>query len=153
MRRCGWLLMAFVGALFTTALADAQQAGGSAIQGRVVDEQQALLPGVALVITHQDSGTFRETTTGPDGSYFVTGLPPGLYRVTADLPSFKKLTRSDVRLQLGATQTLELRLELGAIAESVTVTGDAPQVDLTSAQVGGNVVARRRFSGSAVADA
>ena len=69
-----------------------QQGGGSALQGRVVDEQQAVLPGVAIVITHQDNGTFRETVSGPDGAYFVPGLQPGRYRVTADLQGFKKLT-------------------------------------------------------------
>ena len=120
-------------------LAEAQQVGGSAIQGRAVDQQQAVLPGVTIVITHQETGTFRETATGPEGTYFITGLPPGPYRVTADLQGFKRLTRENVRLQLGATQTLELTLEVGTVAETVTVSGQAALVDLTSAQVGGTL--------------
>src|SRR5688572_5258688 len=136
------LLAAAVGVLVTASLAQANQAGGSALQGRVVDEQQAVLPGVAIIVTNQDSGTFRETVSGPDGAYFVPGLQPGRYRIAADLQGFKKLTRENVVLLLGSTQTIELRLEVGGVAETVTVTEEAPPVDLTSARVGGNVASR-----------
>jgi hypothetical protein len=130
------------GMLLIAAVAEAQLAGGSAIQGRVVDVQQGVLPGVTVVITSQESGTFRETATGSDGTYFVTGLVPGPYRVTADLAGFKKATRDNVRLELGVTQTLDLRLEVGGLEETVTVTEEAPPVDLTSPQVGGTVAAQ-----------
>ena len=140
MFRSASLLTAF-GVLLATVFVDGQ-GGGSALQGRVTDEQQAVLPGVAIVVTHQENGTFRETVSGPDGAYFVPGLLPGRYRVTADLAGFKKFMREDVTLLLGSTQTLELRLEVGAISETVTVTEAAPPVDLTSARVGGNVGSR-----------
>jgi carboxypeptidase family protein/TonB-dependent receptor-like protein len=140
MRRYTWLWAAF-GVLLTATSVQAQ-AGGSALQGRVVDQQQAVLPGVAIVVTHQENGTFRETTSGPDGAYFVPGLLPGRYRVTADLQGFKKFVREDVILLLGSTQTLELRLEVGGLTETVTVSEEAPPVDLTSARVGGNVGSR-----------
>jgi outer membrane receptor for ferrienterochelin and colicin len=135
------LLAAFSVVVLTTALIEAQ-GGGSALQGHAVDEQQAMLPGVAIVVTNQDDGTFRETVSGPDGAYFVPGLLPGRYRITADLSGFKKLSREGVVLLLGATQTVDLRLEVGGIQETVTVSGEAPQVDLTSARVGGNVASR-----------
>jgi hypothetical protein len=135
-------LRVFIGVMLLPAVAAAQQAGGSAIQGRVFDAQQAVLPGVAVVITNQESGTFRETVTGPDGTYFVTALVPGPYRVTADLAGFKKSTRDNVRLELGTTQTLDLRLEVGGLEETVTVTEEAPPVDLTTAQVGGTVASQ-----------
>ena len=118
--------------------AEAQQAGGSALRGRVVDAQEAVLPGVAIVVTHIESGTVRETVTGPDGTYFVTGIIPGPYRITGSLEGFKQFAQ-EVRLQIGETATLVLTLEVGTVAESVTVTGEAPLVDLTSTQVAGNV--------------
>jgi Carboxypeptidase regulatory-like domain/TonB dependent receptor-like, beta-barrel len=131
-------LLAF-GVLVSTSLAaEAQQAGGSAIRGRVVDAQQSVLPGVAIVVTHTESGTVRATVTGPDGTYFVTGIIPGPYRITGELEGFKRFTQ-DVRLQIGETATLDLTLEVGTVAESVTVTGEAPLVDVTSTQVAGNV--------------
>ena len=124
------------------ALAHAQQVGGSAIQGRVIDDQGAVLPGVSVVVTHQDSGTFRETTTGVDGTWFVTGIPPGRYRVAADLQGFKKFQQDDINLVLGSTATVEVKLEVGGFTETITVSGEVPQVDLTSAQVGGNVASQ-----------
>ena len=142
MRRYMWSLLAAFGVLVSALVAEANQGGGSALQGRVVDAQQAVLPGVAIVVTNQDNGTFRETVSGPDGAYFVPGLQPGRYRITADLQGFKKLAREDVVLLLGSTQTVELRLDVGGVAETVTVTEEAPPVDLTSARVGGNVGSR-----------
>ena len=91
-----------------------------------------------MVVTHQESGTFRETVTAADGTFFITGIVPGPYQVAATLEGFRKLTR-DVRLEVGATVTLDLSLEVGALTETVTVTTEAPLVDITSTQVGGNV--------------
>ena len=129
MRRYRSFLLAFV-VLLTSAAAQAQQVGGSALQGRVIDQQQSVLPGVTVVITNQDNGTFRETVTGPDGTYFATGLQAGRYKVAAELSGFKRFTREDVSLNLGSTQTVEIRLEIGRLEEAVTVTGDSPPVDL-----------------------
>ena len=125
--------------LLATVTSAAGQGGDSAIRGRVVDGQQAVLPGAAIVVTNRDTGATRETVSGVDGSYFVTSLPPGPYRVTAELGGFRPLTRDDVVLRLGATSTVDLQLALGGIAESVTVTGEAAQVDLTSSQAGGSI--------------
>src|SRR5262245_17749751 len=101
--------------LLMSATAQAQQVGGSALQGRVVDEQQAVLPGVLIVITNQDNGTFRTTVTGPDGTYFATGLQAGRYKISAELSGFKKSTREDVVLALGSTPTVEIRLDVGGL--------------------------------------
>jgi Carboxypeptidase regulatory-like domain/TonB dependent receptor/TonB-dependent Receptor Plug Domain len=134
-RYCVVLACSFLVVL--AASAEAQQ-GSSSIRGRIVDQQGAVLPGVAVIVTHQESGTFRETVTAPDGTYFIAGIVPGPYQVSAALEGFRKLTR-DVRLEIGATLTVDLSLEVGALTEVVTVTSEAPQVDLTSPQVGGNV--------------
>ena len=72
MRRPIFVLV-FALACGLSAAAEAQQ-GGSAIRGRVTDEQKGVLPGASVVLTHQESGTVRETITGPDGSYLVQGL-------------------------------------------------------------------------------
>jgi outer membrane receptor protein involved in Fe transport len=119
-------------------VAEAQQ-GGSSIRGRVVDQSDAVLPGVTVVATHQERGTTRETITGTDGTFSIPGLIPGVYRVAASLPGFRTLTQEDLTLRVGATLSLDLSLQVGAVEETLTVTAEAPQVDLTSAQVGGNV--------------
>jgi outer membrane receptor protein involved in Fe transport len=126
--------------LLVVATAEAQQ-GGSSIRGRITDEQQAVLPGAAITLTHAESGTVRETITGEDGTYLISGLVPGPYRLSAALSGFSRLVREDIVLRLGATLQVDLSLRVGALQESLTVTAEAPQVDLTSVQVGGNVSA------------
>ena len=59
--------------------------GTSEITGRVVDPHGGVLPGVAIVLTNEDTGIFRETTSGADGTYFASQLVPGRYRVVANL--------------------------------------------------------------------
>lgn len=130
------LLIGFLA--LSSTVADAQQ-GVSSIRGRVVDSQGGVLPGVSVVITHQESGNYRQVQSNVDGTYFVTGIVPGLYRVEAELSGFKKYTRTGVLLEVGTTMTLEVVMDVGTLEETVTVTGDAPLVDLTSSQVGGNV--------------
>src|SRR5256885_14962184 len=95
------------------------QGQSSAVQGRVVDESGAALPGVTVVVTHQGSGVFRQVVSNADGSYFLTGIVPGPYRVTAELTGFRKFDRSDLLLTVGNTATLDITLGIGALEESV----------------------------------
>ena len=122
---------------FATAV-EAQQ-GSSAIRGRVTDEQKGVLPGVAIVVTHQESGTIREATTTADGTYLVEGLVPGPYRLMAQLTGFSRLTQEDLLLPIGVTLQVDLALKVGGVEENVLVTAESPQVDLTTAQVGGRL--------------
>jgi hypothetical protein len=119
-------------------LAEAQQ-GSSAIRGRITDQGQGVLPGVAITVTHAGSGTVRETVSGEDGTYLVPGLIPGPYKVSAVLQGFSRLTQEDLVLRVGTTLQVDLTLRVGGLEESLTVEAEAPQVDLTAAQVGGNV--------------
>ena len=117
----------------------AQQGQYSAIQGRISDESSLALPGVTVVVTHQESGMFRQVVSNADGSYFIANIVPGPYRITAELSGFKKYERSDVLLTIGNTTALEITLSVGAVEERVTVTGEAPLVDTTSKQIGANI--------------
>ncbi|HEY0875746.1 MAG TPA: TonB-dependent receptor [Vicinamibacterales bacterium] len=118
-----------------------QQATGE-LRGRVVDPQGAVMPGVTIVARDADSGLFRETVTNAEGTFFFSGIRPGRYEVTAELAGFKKLTRPDVRVEVGKTASVDLRLEVGGIEQQVTVTGEAPLVDTSSKEVGGNITNR-----------
>ncbi|HKB11939.1 MAG TPA: carboxypeptidase regulatory-like domain-containing protein [Vicinamibacterales bacterium] len=117
----------------------AAQGQSSAVQGHVVDDSGSAMPGVTVVVTHQGSGVFRQVVSNDDGSYFVTGILPGPYRITAELSGFRKYERSDVLLTVGNTATIDITLGIGALEESVTVTGEAPLVDITSKQIGANI--------------
>lgn len=127
------------GLLIVSGGSAASQQAQSSLQGRIVDESGAVLPGVVVVVTHQQTGMFRQVVSNEDGSYYVTGIVPGVYRVTAELQGFKKYERPDVVLEIGRTTTLDIRLEVGLLEETVTVTGEAPLVDVTSKQIGGHI--------------
>ena len=122
----------------TAAVALAQQ-GSAELRGRVTDEQGAALPGAAIVIKHQESGIFRQASTTADGSYYLAGVPPGTYELSAELTGFKRISRRDVRLEVGKTSTIDISLQVGGISEALTVTAESPIVDITSKEVGGHI--------------
>src|SRR5438093_12725416 len=97
-------LSVFTGLLIlTVAISAAAQGQSSAVQGRVLDESGAALPGVVVVVTHQGSGVFRQVVSNAAGSYFVTGIIPGPDRITAELPGLRKYARPDHTLAYGTT--------------------------------------------------
>lgn len=123
-------------ALFT---GDARAQGLSDMRGTVVDSSGAALPGVQIVITNQATGTYREVTSNVDGSWSVPGLTPGAYQVSAELAGFRRFLRRDLAVVVGTTATVPISLELGALEETITVTSEAPLIDVTSKQIGGNI--------------
>ena len=112
--------------------------GLSDMRGTVVDSSGGALPGVSIVITNQATGTFREATSNADGSWSVPGLSPGAYGVTAT-DQMNRFLRRDLAVIVGTTATVPVTLELGALEETVTVTTEAPLVDVTSKRIGGNI--------------
>jgi len=113
--------------------------GLSDMRGTVVDSSGGALPGVQIVITNQATGTFREATSNADGSWYVPGLVPGAYQVSAELTGFKRFLRRDLSVIVGTTTTVPVSLELGALEETITVTTESPLIDVTSKQIGGNI--------------
>jgi len=130
------LALALGAFLCTAAVPVLAQQGTSEISGRVLDEQGGVLPGVAIVATNEDNGNVRETVSNADGSYFVGQIVPGRYRILAELQGFKNLDRRDIIVEVGRTRSIELILQLGGVAETVTVTAQGPLVDVTSPEVG-----------------
>ncbi|HEX2458385.1 MAG TPA: carboxypeptidase-like regulatory domain-containing protein, partial [Vicinamibacterales bacterium] len=124
--------------LLALGSAHAQQGTGE-LRGRVVDAQSALLPGVTIVARNEGSGQFREILSGADGSFFMSALTPGSYELTAQLSGFKKYQRASVRVEVGKTVSIDIRLEVGGVEEEVTVSAESPLVDTTTKQLGGSV--------------
>ena len=129
-------VVALVGVTATSVLA---QQGRSELRGRVTDETGGALPGVTVFLQNEADGTFREVITGADGSYFAAQLLPGTFSVTVALPGFTTFQTTGYELRVGATVPLDIVLGVGALEETVTVSGQAPLVDLTSAEVGGTL--------------
>jgi hypothetical protein len=140
-KKIAHLLLGGVAVAILSAPATAQQ-GSAEIRGRVLDQQGGNVPGASIVLRNQATGMYRLAVSAPDGAYFLGGVTPGTYELTAELPGFKKYTRRDVRLEIGKTSTLDVRLEVGQLEEQMTVTAEAPIVDVTSKEVGGNITDR-----------
>ncbi|MFA5909131.1 MAG: carboxypeptidase regulatory-like domain-containing protein [Vicinamibacterales bacterium] len=131
-----WLVTLF---LCAAAVPLRAQQGTAEIAGKIADEQGAVLPGVAIVATNEATGVFREATSGPAGTFFLSQLVPGPYRLVAKLPGFRTTDRTGLILQVGKTLTINLSLAVGGLEETVRVTGESPLIDTTSSRVGGNI--------------
>ena len=101
------------------------------ILGEVKDSTGATLPGVTVTAVNQANGLTRETVTDALGTYRFTAMPPGVYTVKAALAGFKEATRADVRLAINSQVAAPFALEVGGVAETITVTEQAPLVDTT----------------------
>jgi hypothetical protein len=115
------------------------------ITGRVEDTSAARIPGVSVKLTSPAIQGQRQTVTDEGGNYRFANLPIGTYSVTYDLPGFKTIVRQDIVVQGGVTVTLNPQMEVATVAETVTVTGESPVVDVEQAKIGLNF-------GSAVKD-
>src|SRR5438552_2674038 len=133
---------AVLGVLVVAGASAGAQQGTGELRGRVVDAQNAVLPGVAVVAKNEASGQFLEVVSGADGSFFMSALTPGSYVVSAQLPGFKRYQRGGVRVEVGKTQSVDVQLQVGGIEQEVTVTAESPLVDTTTKQLGGSVQAQ-----------
>src|SRR4029078_8662231 len=138
MYRCG-SIAAILAAFFLATIPVSAQQGTGELRGRVLDAQNAVLPGVTVVARNEASGTFREIFSGPDGSFFMSALTPGSYEISAQLSGFKKYQRKGVRVEVGKTQSIDVKLEVGGVEENVTVLAESPLVDTTRKQIGGSL--------------
>ncbi len=110
------------------------------VDGTVTDQSNAPLPGVTVELTSPNLQGVRTAVTSADGRYRFPAVPPGPYKVTAELAGFGKVEKR-ATVTLDATQTVNLSLALSTTAE-VTVTGEAPLVDTTSTTQGTNYSAK-----------
>jgi len=125
-----WTIAAILGmALATSDTAEAQQTG--AISGVVRDAQGGLLPGVTVNVTGEGL-TARSTVSTDAGLYSLTGLQPGSYTAAFELAGFTTQTRDGVVVQVNRTTRLDLELGVGALQETITVSGETPVVDVSS---------------------
>ncbi len=122
-------------ALGAAVPAAAQITTGS-ILVRTVDEQGAVMPGVTVTISSPILVVGQMTgTTDAGGNLRFPSLPPGAYRIKVELSGFQTIIREDIRVLVGDTTTVELGMKVAALAETVTVHGDSPVIDTTSANV------------------
>ena len=109
------------------------QAVKGTLVGNVTDSAGLALPGATVTITEVNTNISASTVTNESGYYVFSSLTNGVYRVEAELAGFRKAIRQGVEVQVNATMRADLKLEVGAMAETVTVIGQSPllQTDRT----------------------
>lgn len=106
------------------------------VEGVVSDESGAVLPGVTVTVTNLDTGDQRVVVTNESGLYRAPLLPLGKYRVSAELTGFKKFEQTGINISAGQTAVISIKLGVGALSETISVTADAPLVDLSKTEQG-----------------
>ncbi len=136
MVRVGQLGLPVVAVLCSFLLASPAQAQSqSAIAGLVKDTSGAILPGVTVEAASPALiEKVRTVVTDGGGRYNIVALPPGVYVVTFTLPGFNTFKREGVVLAAGFSASVNADMQVGALEETVTVTGEAPLVDTQSAR-------------------
>jgi Carboxypeptidase regulatory-like domain len=114
----------------------AQTAGTGALTGTVKDPSGAVIPNATVTITSTDTGQARTTTTGPDGVYKFSLLPPGNYRVRFEAGGFKPVDVPSATITVTETGVLDRILEVGAQTQSVTVQSEVEVVQTASSALG-----------------
>ena len=123
---------------FVTLLAGASHAQTTQgrLTGMVTDAQGAILPGATVTVTSPALIGVQSTVSQPDGRYLFPALPTGAYKIVIELSGFQKMTREGVQVVLGQTISVDAQLPLASLAETVTVTGESPVIDVTTTRVG-----------------
>ena len=109
------------------------------VSGTVSDSTGAVIQAAAVTVTDVDTGTSRGVTTDAAGRYLVPSLPVGNYEVRASKSGFSDEVRTGINLVVGQSATVDFKLNVGQTTQAITVTGDAPLVDATTADISGLV--------------
>ena len=107
--------------------------------GSVTDESKAVLPGVIITATDIATGRPYQAVSDQRGEYLITNVAAGRYKLQAELSGFGTIVHPNVEVLVGQNVTVQFSLKVAGVEETLTVSGQAPLVDTTSASVAGNV--------------
>lgn len=124
---CLWLL---------TTSAGLGQALNARLDGTVRDQTEAIIPGVEVAATNQGTNLTLQAVTNERGVFVFSNLRPGIYTISAELPGFRRYVETDLKLDVGATVTLDIQLQTGEVSEEITVSSTVPTVDRVSQSIG-----------------
>src|SRR5665213_3357359 len=107
----------------------------SAIGGAVTDATGAVIAGAKVTVTETATGFTREVKTGSDGLYYVPTLRPTVYKVTVESTGFRTMTQDGITLQADQKASVNFKLELGVVTETIAVSASATQVDTVTGTI------------------
>lgn len=143
MRRAFTLALSLLLGCSSLSFAQAVTSGTGAVNGKVTDASQAVMPGVTVTLTSPSQMGVRSTVSDEDGAYRFTAVTPGEYAVVFELAGFSTVRNEGIRVSLGFTATVNAELKVASLQESVTVTGQSPVVDTSTTQIGNTFDAKQ----------
>jgi hypothetical protein len=102
----------------------------------VVKDSQGVIPGASVTMTNEANGVTRDTVTNGVGEYSFPAVDPGSYTVKASVQGYKTFERKGVRIGTQDQIGLDIAMEIGALEETITVTGESPIIDTMNASTG-----------------
>src|ERR1700693_4655312 len=133
------LTLAMASILSGVAIPSFAQAPTGTILGVVKDASGGSISGATVTALNTETGLTRTLRTADDGAYRFPALPVGHYSVKVDRSGFKPETHEGLVLDVSQEEVLNFTLEIGAATQEIVVTGEAPQVETTTATLGGTV--------------
>ena len=135
------LLVSLFLTISVAASAQSQATTGN-IEGRVLDPQDAAVPGASVSATNQQTGLEKTATTNGEGQYNIILLPPGTYTVRANANGFGQAESKDVTVNVGGRTSLDLRLSVGGATGTVVVSSEAAAVETSVSAVSTTINSR-----------
>ena len=126
-------LLAGVG---VTGVMLAQTAGSGTLVGTVSDTSGAVVAGARIGVVNVETAFRSETVTSAEGAYYVPYLAPASYRLTIEAAGFKRYVRDGIQIRTGEVPRVDVQLEVGAVTESVQVTGSSPLLETETSASG-----------------
>ena len=135
-RRLGPALRLVLALMLLLPVVAIAQAVKGTLLGTVTDTTGAGVPGATVTVTEVQTGISRSATTNASGNYVFSNLKDGVYRVEAELSGFRKTVHENVKVDVNTTVRVDLALQVGSLAEAVTVVQEAPPLQTDRADTG-----------------
>jgi hypothetical protein len=137
--------LAIAVASFSLVVGAFGQANLATVTGVVVDSTEASIPTVSVTVRNIDTNIARVILTDESGAYTVTNLGPGNYELIAEKQGFRKFLQHGIVLQLGQVLRTDIRLDLGAVTESVNVDASLVVINTDSGTIKGDVIVQEEI--------
>lgn len=139
------MLHLFIWLLAVAAVCSAQT-GSASITGIVTDNHEATMPNVTIKVRHLETNSVRETKTSNDGEYTVPSLSPGKYEMIAEIGGFKSHHTTEIILEIGQVWREDIRMQVGAVTESVSVTAEVALINTETGAIKGDVIVQEEIN-------
>lgn len=121
------------------------QSNLATVTGIITDAAAAVVPGVSVTILNVDTGISRSANANEEGAYAFTNLPPGNYQLKAQMSGFRTHELKDLILEVGQVLRHDIRMDVGAVTESVTVQGSVVTLNTDSGAIKGDVIIQQEI--------